>query len=221
MKAELSKNKVTGEDILERLRWRYAAKRYDATRRIADEDWAILEQSLALAPSSYGLQPYRFIVVEDPAVRERLRAAGYGQPQITEASHLIVFAYKKSLSNEDVERFVERTAEVRGQESAALAGFEKSLKGALESKAAGDTHPVWNSRQVYIALGFLLETAALLGVDASPMEGFDPAEFDRILGLEDYASVVICALGYRDAESDWLAPLPKVRRREEDLFVRI
>lgn len=221
MKAELSKNKITGEEIIERLRWRYAAKRYDAARKIAADDWAVLEQALALAPSSYGLQPYRFVVVEDAAVRERLRAAGYDQPQITEASHLVVFAYKKHLSDEDVERFVERTAEVRGQERTALAGFEKSLKGALANKAVGDTHAVWNSRQAYIALGFLLETAALLGIDSSPMEGFDPAEFDRILGLEDYASVVICALGYRDAEADWLAPLPKVRRREEDLFVRV
>lgn len=221
MKAELGKEKVSREAILEGLNWRYAAKGYDKTRKVSAEDWATLEKAMLLAPSSYGLQPYKVLVISDPAVRERLKPAAYNQPQITDASQLVVFAYKKTLNDADVARYIERIAEVRGQSRESLADFENVLQGAVAGAVEKNFIETWNSRQVYIALGFLLETAALLGIDATPMEGFDAAQFNEILGLGDYSAVVLAAVGYRDEEKDRLAKLPKVRLPESELIERI
>lgn len=209
------------ENILEKLKWRYATKAFDPTRKVSAADWEVLEESLTLAPSSYGLQPYKFIIVNDPATREKLKAAAWGQTQLTDASHLVVLAYKKILNDADVERYVDRIVEVRGVPRESLADYENVMKGSAKKAVDGGYIETWNSRQAYIALGFLLETAALLGIDATPMEGFDAAQFNEILGLTDYSAVVICPVGYRNAESDWLAPLPKVRFPREELIVRI
>ncbi len=221
MKAELGKEKVSKEVILESLNWRYATKSYDKTRKVSSEDWKALEEAIILAPSSFGLQPYKALVITDPELREKLKAAAYGQTPLTDASHLVVFAYKKTLTDADVEHFIERTAEVRGQTRESLADYEKVLKGSAKRAVDGGYVETWNSRQAYIALGFLLETAALLGIDATPMEGFDAARFNEILGLTDHSAVVVAAVGYRDAESDWLANLPKVRYRKEELIETI
>lgn len=209
------------ENILEKLNWRYATKAFDPNRKISDADWEVLEESLTLAPSSYGLQPYKFIVVDDPAIREKLRAAAWGQSQVTDASHLVVLAHKKVLTDADIERYVDRIVEVRGGSRESLVDYENLMKGSAKKAVDEGYIETWNSRQAYIALGFLLETAALLGIDATPIEGFDAAQFNEILGLEEYSAVVICPLGYRNAESDWLATLPKVRFPKEELFVRI
>lgn len=221
MKAELGKEKISKEVILESLNWRYATKSYDKTRKVSSEDWKALEEAIILAPSSFGLQPYKALVINDPDLREKLKAAAYGQTPLTDASHLVVFAYKKTLTEADIEHFIERTAEVRGQTRESLADYEKVLQGSAKRAVDGGYVETWNSRQAYIALGFLLETAALLGIDATPMEGFDAARFNEILGLTDYSAVVVAAVGYRDAESDWLANLPKVRYRKEELIETI
>lgn len=217
----MSDNGIKSENILEKLNWRYATKSYDATKKISDSDWATLEEALILAPSSFGLQPYKFIVVTDPETREKLKPAAWGQPQITDASHLVVFAYKKTLTDADIEYYVDRIVEVRGGSREDLADYENVMKGSAKKAVDGGYIEVWNSRQAYIALGFLLETAALLGIDATPMEGFDPAQFNEILGLTDYSAVAVAAVGYRNAESDWLANLPKVRFPKEELIVRV
>lgn len=125
------------------------------------------------------------------------------------------------MTDEDVEHFVERNMEVRHQSREALTDYEKTMKSAAQKQVSDGTIETWNSRQAYIALGFLLETAALLGIDACPMEGFHPAEFNRILGLEDYSAVVLCPVGYRNEEKDWMAKLPKVRFPKEELIERI
>lgn len=208
------------EQIIKQLNWRYATKAYDSTKRISDEYWAVLEQSLIAAPSSFGLQPYKFIVVRDPEKRARIRAAAWNQAQTTDASHLVVFAYRKSISEADIDRFIEYAAEVRGHDTSVLAEYAGMIKGSVASKSPEEI-AVWNSRQAYIALGFLLETAALLGIDATPMEGFEPAAVDGILGLTDYASVVLCPLGYRDEVKDWLAALPKVRFPKSEIFEEV
>lgn len=217
----MSEKAIKSEEILEKLNWRYATKSYDAAKKISDEDWAILEQSLLLAPSSFGLQPYKYIVVTDAELREKLKAAAWGQPQITDASHLVIFAYKKTLTDADVEHYVDRIVDVRGGSREALTDYENVMKGSAQKAVDGGYIEVWNSRQAYIALGFLLETAALLDIDATPMEGFDAAQFNEILGLTDYSAVAVAALGYRNAETDWLANLPKVRFSKEELFVKI
>jgi nitroreductase len=221
MQAKLGKEDLTKETILEHLNWRYATKTYDKTKKISAEDWETLEQSLILAPSSFGIQPYKFLVITDPEVREKLKPAAYGQAPVTDASHLVVFAYKKSLSDADIDHFIERVAEVRGQAVESLTDYGNIMKGSVKQAADGGYLELWNSRQAYIALGFLLETAALLDIDATPMEGFDAAQFNEILGLKDYSAVALAAVGYRHAESDWLANLPKVRMPERELIERI
>ena len=221
MKAEMEKRNEMKETILEKLNWRYATKQYDATKKISAENWETLEQSLILAPSSFGIQPYKFIVVTDQEMKEKLKPAAWGQSQITDSSHLVVIAYKKTLSDADIEHFVDRIAEVRGAPRETLTDYENVMKGSANKAVNEGYVEVWNSRQAYIALGFLLQTAALLNIDATPMEGFDAAQFNEILGLDDYSAVVLAAVGYRDSESDWLASLAKVRMPNEELIVRI
>jgi nitroreductase len=221
MKAEMGKEQIAKETILEQLNWRYATKSYDQTKRISAEDWETLEQALILAPSSFGIQPYKFLVIGDPELREKLKAAAYGQPAVTDASEIVVFAYKKNLTDADIEHFVERIVEVRGTPRESLADYENAMKNSAKNAREGGYIETWNSRQAYIALGFFLETAALLGIDATPMEGFNAAQFNEILGLEEYSAVALAAVGYRDAESDWLASLPKVRMPERELIERI
>lgn len=221
METNQTNGKTSGKAILEQLNWRYATKSYDATRKISDADWEILENALTLAPSSFGIQPYKFIVVTDQATKEKLRPAAFNQPQITDSSHLVVVAYKKILTDADIEHYIDRIAEVRGAARETLLDYENIMKGSAKKAVDENYIETWNSRQAYIALGFLLETAALLSIDASPLEGFDAARFNEILNLEDYSAVVLCAVGYRNAETDWLAPLPKVRFPREELIQRI
>ncbi len=220
MKAELEKETVSKGTILEQLNWRYATKSYDKTKKVSAEDWETLETALTLAPSSFGLQPYKFIVITEPELREKLKPAAWGQSQITDASHLVVFAYKKTLTDADIEHFVDRIVEVRGVPRETLTDYENIIKGSAKQAVDGGYIEVWNSRQAYIALGFLLQTAALLNIDATPMEGFDAAQFNEILGLTDYSAVALAAVGYRDAENDWLASLQKVRFPKDELIER-
>lgn len=217
----MSNTTTTNETIIDQLNWRYAVKAYDPTKKVSNEDWATIEEALNLAPSSFGIQPYKFLVINDRQVREKLKAAAWGQSQITDASHLVVITHKKTLSDGDIEHFVDRIAEVRGVPKETLADYGNVMKGSAKKAVDNGYVETWNSRQAYIALGFLLSTAALLGVDATPMEGFDPAQFNEILGLTDYSAVVVAAVGYRDAEHDWLAPLAKVRKPESEIIERI
>lgn len=221
MQTELGKENLTNETILEHLNWRYATKSYDKTKKISAADWETLETALTLAPSSFGIQPYKFLVITDPDLREKLKPAAYGQSPITDASHLVVFAYKKTLTDADIEHFVDRIVEVRGTPREALTEYENIMKGSAKQAVDGGYIEIWNSRQAYIALGFLLETAALLGLDATPMEGFDAAQFNEILGLTEYSAVALAAVGYRDAANDWLAPLAKVRMPNAELIERL
>ncbi len=213
--------KVSNETIVEQLNWRYAVKKFDAEKKISDKDWNTLEHSLTLAPSSYGLQPYKFIVVKDQETKKKLSEAAYGQTQPADCSHLVVVAYKKVLSDADVEHFVERISEVRNAPKESLKDYEQTMKGsAMKARDEGYIE-TWNSRQAYLALGFLLETAALLEVDACPMEGFSVEKTNEVLGLTDYSAVTLCALGFRDTENDWLANLPKVRFPKDELIQTI
>ncbi len=217
----MADNTLNGQTVLEQLNWRYATKTFDTSKKISDADWEILENSLTLAPSSFGIQPYKFIVITDQATKEKLKPAAWGQSQITDSSHLVVIAHKKTLSDADIEHYVDRIVEVRGVPRETLTDYENIMKNSAKQATDGGYVEVWNSRQAYIALGFLLETAALLNIDATPMEGFDAAQFNEILGLTDYSAVVVCAVGYRNAEADWLANLPKVRFPKDELIQRI
>ncbi len=213
--------KISNEKVLEQLNWRYAVKKFDAGKKVSDKDWETLENALTLAPSSFGLQPYKFVVITDQETKEKLTPAAYGQTQIADCSHLVVVTYKKVLTDEDVEHFVERIVEVRNTPREALKEYEDTMKGAAKNAVEKSYIEAWNARQSYIALGFLLETAALLEIDSCPMEGFDTKKVDEILDLKDYASVALCAVGYRDAENDWLESLAKVRFPKSELIHRI
>ncbi len=216
----MEENVLSNETIIERLNWRYAVKKFDATRKVSDADWNTLEHSLTLAPSSYGLQPFKFIIVTDQELKNKLTPAAYGQTQIADCSHLVVIAYKKVLTDEDVAHYVDRIVEVRNAPRQSLKDYEDTMKASAKKAVDEGYIETWNSRQAYIALGFLMETAALLKIDACPMEGFDAAQYNEILGLTDYSAVVLCPVGYRDAENDWLANLPKVRFLTEELIDR-
>ena len=211
---------VTNETILNQLNWRCATKKFDAQRKIAPADWKALEKALVLTPSSFGLQPWKVFVVTDPAIRAKLRAAAWNQPQITDASHLLVFASRKGLGPADVDRFIARVAEVRGAPVESLEGYKGMMLAAVNRPA--EQVDAWAARQAYIALGNFLTTAALRGIDACPMEGFDHAQFDEILGLKakGLASTVMATLGYR-AATDKYAALPKVRFPLDEVVVNV
>ncbi len=209
---------MTHAKIQEALEWRYATKKFDASKKIAAQDWKTLTESLTLAPSSYGIQPWKFLVIENPEVREQLKPVSWGQTQVTDASHYVVFLYKDSVDEAFVQKYIERIAEVRGAPLEALAGYKEMMVNNLV-KGPEEKIRVWSQRQTYIAMGFLLETAALLKIDATPMEGFDPAAYDKILGLEGtgWKSVATVALGYRHPE-DSFQSLKKVRFANESLI---
>jgi nitroreductase len=200
------------QTLIEALNWRYATKSYDTSKKIPADAWKTLEQSLVLAPSSYGLQPYKFIVVNDPAKRAELRPHSWGQSQITDASHLVVFAARTTLTEDHVKEFIRLTSEARGVPADALGGYRDLIVGDLVKGPRHEIIQHWSARQAYIALGELLTSAALLKIDATPIEGFSPPDYDKALGLEGsgYSAVVVAALGYR-ATDDKYASLPKVR----------
>lgn len=213
---------VSNDTLVNQLRWRYATKQFDASRKISAVDWQTLEESLVLTPSSFGLQPWRFIVVTDPTTREKLVPVSWGQSQVADASHLVVFAIKKELGPADVDRYLGRIATVRGVTSESLNGFREVLLGFLGRPAEQFNSQHWSARQAYIALGNFLTSAALLGIDTCPLEGIDPAKYDEILALDQqgYQTVVAAAAGYR-APSDKYASLPKVRYAADEVITHI
>ena len=212
---------VDPETVLSRLAWRYATKRFDPARKIPADIWARLEDALVLSPSSYGLQPWKFFVVSDPSVRARLLPASWGQAQIVDASHLVVFCVKKDVGPVDAERLIARTADVRGIPALSLDPYKNMMVGSL-SRSTPEAIREWMSRQVFIALGQFLTACALVGVDACPMEGFLPEKYDEILKLPDrgYHSVVLATAGYRAAD-DKNAGLKKVRFEKSEMIEQI
>lgn len=204
--------------LIEDLKWRYAVKKYDDTKKIPTEIFNAIKEVLRLTPSSNGLQPYKFLVVENPEVRERLRAYSYNQSPITDASHLIVFCSYKSLNEHYYDNFIQLNSTVREVPIESLDGFKLHLKRELLTRSNEETLRS-NEKQCYIALGQLLQTAATYRVDASPIEGFIPEKYDEILQLDDknLTATVVCTLGYR-AEDDPAQKRTKVRKASEDLF---
>ncbi|MDE3098248.1 MAG: NAD(P)H-dependent oxidoreductase [Verrucomicrobiota bacterium] len=213
---------INSNQLLEQLNWRYATKQFDPNRKISASDWTTLEEALRLTPSSGGLQPWKFIVITDPAVRAKLRPASYGQPQVTDASHLVVFAARNNFSEADVDAHLQNVAHAQGVPVEALAQFRGMLVGGIVQSKDEAARNAWARNQAFIALGNLLTSAALMGIDACPMEGFDPSQYDEILGLKarGYSSAVIATLGYR-LPTDKYAAAPKVRFPREQVFVNV
>jgi nitroreductase len=206
------------DSLIKALNWRYATKVFDPARKVSDADLKTLEQSLVLTPSSFGLQPYRFLVITDPALRAQLREASWGQSQVTDCSHLVVFLARQQMTEADVDHLIERIAQVRHDQPANLASYRSMMVGTLVTGPRAASVPEWAARQAYIALGQFMASAAILGLDTCPMEGLDPVKYDEILGLKGtpFHTVVACPVGYR-AEGDKYASLAKVRFPIEEL----
>ena len=210
---------ISTSQLLEALQWRYATKSFDPNKKIPADVWTALEHSLILTPSSYGLQPWKFLVVTEPALREALVPHAYRQRQVADCSHLVVMTVKSRISEADIDHFLHRIAEVRGGTPDALMGFKKVMLGDVVHGERGKAATEWASRQAYIALGQFMAACALLGVDTCPMEGFVPEKFDEVLGLtqQGLTTAVLCPAGYR-LETDRYATLPKVRFKHEHMI---
>jgi nitroreductase len=210
------------QQLLNALEWRYATKIFDATKKIPADVWSALEQALVLTPTSYGLQPYQFLVVDNPAKRAELLPHSWNQKQVVDASHFVVFTARTEMKEADVDKLIKRTVNLRKLPADALNAYRGMMLGDVVNGPRGKTAHEWATRQTYIALGNLMTCAAMLGVDACPMEGLNPSEYDKILNLNGsgYATVVACALGYR-AASDKYAGLAKVRFETAELIREI
>lgn len=211
---------LTPSEVVSQLQWRYAVKKFDPAKKIREVDWKHVEESLVLTPSSFGLQPWKFVVVTNPEKKAALVAHSWNQTQPADCSHLVVFAARTNLSEADIDQYVARVAEVRQVPVESLGGFKKMMTGSILSSSF--PREDWAAKQCYIALGQLMSVAAVLGIDACPMEGIDPKKYDEILGLNalGYHTVVACPLGYR-ANDDKYAAAPKVRFKNADVVTYI
>ncbi len=207
------------DKIKEALEWRYAAKKYDTTRTISKKDLQTLKDAIRLTPTSYGLQPFKAVFIDDRNLREQLREKSWGQSQVTDASELVVFAVQKNITEGDVDAYMQNVATSRNITIEQTKGFGDYIKGTISSLTEDQFIP-WNTKQTYIALGMLLQTAAELRIDATPMEGFEVKAYDELLGLEEkgLTTSVVCALGYRH-EDDANQHQAKVRKTEQDIFL--
>ncbi|MEH2163488.1 MAG: NAD(P)H-dependent oxidoreductase [Nostoc sp.] len=212
-------NHISTTDLLEHLKWRYATKQFDPSKTISPEIWTALEDALVLSPSSYGLQPWKFLVVISPELKEQLKPFSWNQSQVTDCSHYVVFTIKKNLTAEHVDHFIARTAELRGGTVDAMANYRNLMVSDVVDGARSFNVNEWSTRQVYIALGNFMTSAALLGVDTCPMEGIEPVKYDNLLGLtaKGFTTVVACAAGYR-SEQDKYASLVKIRFLKEEVL---
>ncbi len=204
---------------IESLQWRYATKRYDVTKKLTSDQVALIKNALRLSPSSFGLQPWKFIHVTDPAIREALSGAGWGQPQITEASDLFILASYNAIDEAYVDRYIESIAKTRDISPDTLKDFRDMMVGSVKSRSPEELKE-WLGRQVYIPLGVALTVAAHNQIDASPMEGFDVTKFNEILGLDKLGLTArtIFAVGFRSPE-DAEQFAKKSRFSEEEVFI--
>jgi nitroreductase len=207
--------------LTEKLKWRYATKKFDPAKKLSAGQLEQLLSAVQLAPSSYGLQSYKILVVEDAAIREQLKEAAYGQSQLTDASQVIVFATETNINEQLVKDYVDLIAETRHMDRSHLHAYEHTMIGTVD-RLSDDQKITWSAKQTYIALGILLAAAADLEIDACPMEGFQAGKFDEILGLKEkgLSATVIAPIGFR-SESDDYSQHAKVRKAKENLFIHI
>lgn len=201
--------------------WRAAIKKYDSARQLTDQQLDLLLEAANLAPTSYGLQPFKIWVVNDADTKAKLQQVGYNQPQFVDASHILVFAAKQTVTEHDVAEFTQRIMDQRHQDHSEVSDYEQMIIGTIKAKSDAELH-AWSARQAYLALGVTIATAAEHKIDTSPMEGFDAAEFDTILGIAEqgYHAIVALAAGFRSPD-DKYAQMPKVRKSLDELVHKI
>lgn len=208
-------------NLIDRLNWRYATKSFDTEKKVSDKDLAFLKEAVRLSVSSYGLQPYKVLVIENKEMREKLREVSWDQRQITEASHLFVFCNYISEFDNQVDEFIDRIAASQGSKPDALVNYGEFVKTKIEEMSTHKRQS-WSEKQTYLALKSLLVACAELEIDACPMEGFENEGYNRILGLDEMGlnASVIATVGYRSNEDEsqhW----KKVRKTTEELFVEV
>ncbi|MCB2209013.1 MAG: NAD(P)H-dependent oxidoreductase [Bacteroidetes bacterium] len=208
-------------ELLKNLRWRYATKRFDTSKKVSTNDLAKLKEAIQLSVSSYGLQLYKVLIIQDMELREELKPVSWNQNQITEASHLIVFCNYTDVNSFDIEEFIQTTSDIRGIDYEKLKGYGDFINSKLDEKS-DDQKRNWLERQPYIALANLLMASAELKIDACPMEGFESEKYNEILGLNESGlnACVIAAIGYRSPE-DQSHKFPKIRKPADKLFEEI
>jgi len=213
---------ISHSELIKALNWRYAVKKFDATKKIPTQDWSTLTQAITLTASSYGLQPWKFIDVRNPEVRKQLTPYAYNQTQVQDASHFLVLTHLRHVEERHIEKFVKFTAQLRGVPVESTAAYAKVMIGDLVNGPRAKVIEQWASRQVYIAMGNALTSAALLGIDSCPMEGLDPAGFDKVLNLEssEYKTVAAIAFGYR-SEQDGFSKFKKSRYDVSEVVTQI
>lgn len=207
--------------FIENQNWRYATKKFDSNKKISTEDLNTLKEAIRLSSSSYGLQLYKVFIVENPELRAKIQPAAWGQSQIVDASHLLFFANQTNVTEADIDGYLKNVAETRSIPETALTGYGDFMKGGILSRS-DDEKANWTSKQTYLALGNLLNAAAELKIDVTPMEGFVPAQVNEILGFNNLGlnASLIAPIGYR-SEEDATQHQKKVRKSKEELFITL
>ena len=206
------------QQVIDDLNWRYATKKFDASKKLSNEQLGALKESIRLSASSYGLQAYKVLIIENPAVREKLMEASYGQRPIVDASHLFVFCSYTKVDEVLVNQYMDLIATTRDTDRSSLNPFAAGIIGSLQHKSEEDII-TWTSKQTYIALGQLMHTCATLKIDSLPMEGFNPKAYNEILGLDEQnlTTTLACPVGFRH-DDDASQFKKKVRKSNNDLF---
>lgn len=208
-------------NFIKNANWRYATKKFDATKKVSKEDLETLKEAIRLSASSYGLQPYKVFIIENPELRAQLQPAAWGQSQIVDASQLVVFANITDFGDTQIDSYINNLIETRGVPAEAVQGYADFMKSKISTLPV-ENRNIWTAKQTYIALSNLLNAAAELNIDVTPMEGFEPAKFNEILGLEKLGlnASLVAAVGYRH-EEDATQSYVKVRKSNEELFINL
>lgn len=207
--------------FIENQNWRYATKKFDATKKVSETDLETLKQAVRLSASSYGLQPYQVLIIENPELRAKLQPASWGQSQIVEASHLLVFANIVNINENHIDSYMLNMAETRGLTIEDLKPYSDFMKSKIMTLPL-EAKSTWTSKQTYLALGNLLNAAAELKIDVTPIEGFEPEKYNDILGLNALGlnASLVATIGYRH-EDDATQHYPKVRKPNKELFITL
>ena len=201
--------------------WRYATKKFDTTKKVSNEDLEILKESIRLSASSYGLQPYKVLIIENPDLRAQLQPAAWGQSQIVDASQLLIFANITNFGDTEIDAYIKNLTETRGVPAEAVKGYADFMKSKISTLPV-EKRNIWTSKQTYLAMGNLLNAAADLNIDVTPMEGFEPEKVNEILGLDKLGlnASLIATVGYRHNEDD-TQHYVKVRKSNTELFINL
>lgn len=208
-------------NLVNQLKWRYATKKMDVSKKVSDADIAYIKEAIQLAASSFGLQPYTVLDIREPKLREQLKALAWNQTQITDASHLFVFCNKTAVTDADIDGFIKLKAQADGIDESLITGYGTFIKSTLKSRSEQDIL-TWTAKQTYIALGNALCACAEIKVDSTPMEGFDSAGFNKLLDLSSKGlnACVVLTIGYRDKE-DATQHSKKARKPLSELFINL